>query len=641
MDLSIVIPGRHEMFFRRTVEDVLAHTGRQTEVIAIVDGATCSSHPHANPPLPDDPRLRVERLDTVIGQRAATNLGVRMSRGRYVCKLDAHCSIDDGFDAKVVAAGDELGHDVTQIPRMFNLHAFNWKCEGCGAETYQGPTPTLCETCAKTAHVPGGPFVRKMLWAARENRKTDFARFDHTLHFQYWPECGKRPESKGEIADVLSSVGACFVMRRARFDELGGLDETHGSWGQFGVEIACKSWLSGGRQVVNKRTWFAHMFRTQGGDFGFPYRISGADQERARKYSRDLWLHNRWPGQVRPLSWLIDKFAPITGWHGPEGAEALAQVQEAGREWSATHTETSGGGAMATVSTGTVPPSASAGDAGSAPRITSPAVIAGSSSAGTARATLPILPGAKWAVSADRAVSKGIIYYTDNRTPPAIREAVARQIDAAGLPVVAAVLPGGVTPAHWTTVTVDAERGYLTMFRQILAALEASTADVIYHCEHDVLYHQSHFEFTPPRADTFYYNQHTFKVDAQTGQALFYYCSQVSGLCASRDLLVDHYRKRVALVAEHGFSRELGFEPGTNKAQRSFETRTAETWLSPWPNVDVRHGANLTRSRWSQDQFRNKSTCQGWMLVDEVPGWGVTKGRFAAFLADLAGKRAA
>jgi len=39
--------------------------------------------------------------------------------------------------------------------------------------------------------------------------------------------------------------------------ELEGLDERHGFWGQFGTEISCKSWLSGGRQVVNKKTWFA------------------------------------------------------------------------------------------------------------------------------------------------------------------------------------------------------------------------------------------------------------------------------------------------------------------------------------------------------------------------------------------------
>lgn len=238
-------------------------------------------------------------------------------------------------------------------------------------------------------------------------------------------------------------------------------------------------------------------------------------------------------------------------------------------------------------------------------------------------------------------MTKGVIYYSDCRGDQEVLQAVRDQIvrAAMNLPVVSATLQ----PATWfasyrpfvTEIVLPLERGYVAMFRQILAALEASTADVVFHCEHDVLYHPSHFGFVPPRADTFYYNQHVYKVDAATGQALHYRCNQVSGLCASRELLVDHYRRRVAWVEAHGFERALGFEPGTNKFQRAFDDRGSETWWSPVPNVDVRTGFNLTKSRWSQAEFRNKSTCQGWTMADAIPGWGVTKGRFREFLADV------
>ena len=123
-------------------------------------------------------------------------------------------------------------------------------------------------------------------------------------------------------------------MRRERFLALGGLDEAHGSWGQFGTELACKSWLSGGQQVVNKLTWFAHLFRTRSG-FSFPYEQHGSQIQRAREYSQRLWLENRWPGQVRPLAWLLDYFAPIRGWHDPEGARQLAFVQARGKTFTA------------------------------------------------------------------------------------------------------------------------------------------------------------------------------------------------------------------------------------------------------------------------------------------------------------------
>jgi hypothetical protein len=46
--------------------------------------------------------------------------------------------------------------------------------------------------------------------------------------------------------------------------------------------------------------------------------LTGTDQKYAKKYSRDLWLNDRWEGAVHPLSWLIEKFKPVPDWH--EGA---------------------------------------------------------------------------------------------------------------------------------------------------------------------------------------------------------------------------------------------------------------------------------------------------------------------------------
>jgi hypothetical protein len=173
------------------------------------------------------------------------------------------------------------------------------------------------------------------------------------------------------------------------------------------------------------------------------------------------------------------------------------------------------------------------------------------------------------------------------------------------------------------------------MFKQILAALEKSTAEIIYFCEHDVLYHPSHFDFTPPRKDVYYYNEHTYKVDSNTGQALFYYTKQTSGLCAYRELLLQHYRERVRRVEAEGFTRKMGFEPGTHSPPNGVDHFKAEAFWSEVPNVDIRHTKNLTESRWSQDQFRSQRSCKGWKLVDEVPCWGKTKGRFSEFLSGV------
>lgn len=556
-DLSVLIPARNELFLERTVDDVLANSSERTEVIVVLD----ESWP--NEPMPQKDRVKVIYCAESIGQRAATNLAAKASRAKFIMKLDAHCSVDKGFDEKLMA---ECEYDWTVIPRQYNLHAFDWMCDKCGHRTYQGPTPKACEKCRSIQ------LHREIVWKPRRSRQTTAWRFDSNLHFQYWGELSKRPEYAGKkFTPTMSCLGACWFLHRERYWELGGLDELHGSWGQMGTEIACKSWLSGGQMLVNHDTWFAHMFRTQGGDFSFPYPISGTDQEKARAHSRRLWIEGSWPQAKYPLSWLIKKFAPVPDWPEVEAEETQKEV------------------------------------------------------------------------------TKGIIYYTDNRLEgseigPLVRNQIKRSVNGHE------IVSSSLKPIEFgKNVTLNAERGILTMFKQILAALEASTADVIFFCEHDVLYHPSHFDFIPPRRDVFYYNVNTYKVDSETGQALFYYTDQTSGLCAYRGLLIEHYQKRISKVEQNaadlrsrgekvkndGYSRHMGFEPGKHRFPRGVDNYKAERWMSEFPNVDIRHNANLTPSRWDQSQFRNPDACLGWKMSDSVPGWGITKGRFKEFLADV------
>lgn len=303
-DLSIIIPSRNEMFLANTIEDILKNSSKRTEVIAILDGYW------PDPPIVDNDRVTLVHHTVPVGQRGGTNEGARVSQAKYIMKADAHCAFDKNFDTKLIAELE--GHeDWTMIPRMWNLHAFDWQCDKCGKRTYQGPKLEKCDACE------GTEFHREIVWRPRSRTITDFARFDNTMHFQYWRDFGNRPQAQGDIADTMCHVGACWMMHRDRFWELEGMDEKHGSWGQMGVEVSCKSWLSGGRQVVNKKTWFAHMFRTRQ-DFSFPYKISGHDQERARIYSRDLWMNNKWHKQTKELKWLIEKFAPVPTWENTQ-----------------------------------------------------------------------------------------------------------------------------------------------------------------------------------------------------------------------------------------------------------------------------------------------------------------------------------
>ncbi len=556
-DLSVIIPARNEEFLQHTIDNLLGNIRGRTELIVVLDGYWPDEG------IPVDPRVTVIHHQESIGQRAAVNEAARLSQAKYLMKLDAHCTVDEGFDIKLAA---DCEYDWTVIPAMYNLHAYDWQCGGCGHRTYHGPKPTRCESekCPNTTD-----FHKAIVFEPRLKRRTEFACFDKELHFQYWREYKKRPEAQGDIVDVMSSVGACFFMHRERFWELGGMDEAHGSWGQFGVEVACKAWLSGGRHVVNKKTWFSHLFRTQKG-FGFPYAISGNQVERARKHSRHLWQGDKWDKATRKFQWILDKFAPIPDWH----EEALTPQQR----------------------------------------------------------TTTDKPVSNRAVNSQN-LTKGLVYYTDNQCEERITNVVRQNLAsiANGFPIVSV----SQYPIDFgrQNIVLPEPRGDLTMFKQILAGLEAIDTDVVFLVEHDVIYHPSHFEFTPARADVFYYNQNTWKVDAKTGRALFYHTKQVSGLCAYRELLLEHYRKRVKRVEEEGFSRRMGFEPGSHRRKERIDDYAAEAWMSEHPNLDLRHASNRTANRWSKSQFRNQPV--GWQMADRVPFWGITKGRFDEVLREI------
>jgi len=238
------------------------------------------------------------------------------------------------------------------------------------------------------------------------------------------------------------------------------------------------------------------------------------------------------------------------------------------------------------------------------------------------------------------ATERGIIYYTDNRLRLSIARPVQKQIKSIakdrGLPIVSATLKPMAHMGH--NIRLKGEPSYLMMFKQILTALQASRAKYVFFTEHDVLYHPSHFDFTPPRDDRFYYNFNWWCVRTKDGLATHWDAYKVSQLCANRELLIGHYRKRVAIVEEYGYNNSMGFEPGAHNTEESVATRDnsaipkdiyvddilMDSWRSESPNIDIRgHGQNLSDSKWSLKDFRDKAAAVNFTqsTVDKIPSW--------------------
>lgn len=519
MDLTVIIPARNEEFLDRTIQDVLTNIRSNTEIIAILDGYL------PNPPLKPDPRVTIIYNPVATGQRAAANQAAKIAKGKYLMKIDAHVALDEGFDTKMLDAFKITGDNVTMIPVMRNLHVFDWVCAE-GHRRYQSPSGN-CEECGK-------PTTKDIVWIAKTSPQTHSFRFDKTMHFQYWGEWSKT--QTGDLRESMSIQGSCFMLSREKYFELDICSEDFHSWGQQGVEVACKTWLSGGRVIVNMKTWYAHMFRTRGGDFGFPYSNPQDKVNENRELSRELFQRDKWPQAIHKFQWILDKFNPP--------------------DWG---------------------------------------------------------------------ISKGMIYYTTNTLDEHIAKPVRDQLQKISREKKINIVSSSLKKMDFGVKNVrfpSLKPSYLTMFKQILGALENSSADIIFFTEHDVLYHPSHFDFEPPRKDTFYYNQNIWYL-RQDGHALHYDVNQLSGLCVWKDAAIKHFRERYERFSKEEFTRNTGFEPFTHNRVQWNNTFEMATWKSEYPNIDIRFGVNSTGMRWEKEEYRNQQLLINWQETENftISGW--------------------
>lgn len=229
---------------------------------------------------------------------------------------------------------------------------------------------------------------------------------------------------------------------------------------------------------------------------------------------------------------------------------------------------------------------------------------------------------------------KGIIYYTDNRLKEPIFSTVQEQLLNANLPIISVSL----SPINLGyNIVFDGVPGYVSMVSQILTGLKASTAEYIFFCEHDVLYHPSHFDFTPKRDDIFYYNLNNWRWDYPNDRLIRYDgLTSLSQLCASRKLLIDYYELLLKKIIERGVeklnikdpyqARVWGYEPGRKKMRNgSLIDISYEDWSSEFPNIDIRHSQTFSLPKVKIKDFYRKPTNWKEISIDKVEGWDLKK----------------
>lgn len=99
-----------------------------------------------------------------------------------------------------------------------------------------------------------------------------------------------------------------------------GLDSEHyGTFTQEAQEISMATWLSGGRVLVNKKTYYAHFHKgKRGKGYGFSneqYRRHMQGTEKGRLYCIDYWLNTK--SYFHDFDWFInEQFPTMRGWEG-------------------------------------------------------------------------------------------------------------------------------------------------------------------------------------------------------------------------------------------------------------------------------------------------------------------------------------
>lgn len=216
----------------------------------------------------------------------------------------------------------------------------------------------------------------------------------------------------------------------------------------------------------------------------------------------------------------------------------------------------------------------------------------------------------------DEVTRKTIVYYTDNtfKLADVVRDNLLRM----GIPIISV----SHRPLDFgkNIVVGDIGRSFESIYKQILTGIENAKNGVIYLCEHDNIYHRSHFDFIPARTDTFYYNSNRWRLRLDDGKASYYDGIQaVSQLVAFKKVLLRHYRERQKRKFKY-------HEPGLDRGYRY------EEFASEYPNIDIRHKGTITGG----DKFTsNKGKRRNFVLADEIPFWGRTYGCMGEFINGL------
>jgi len=268
--VSIVIPSRTERFLNRTIQDILEKATGEIEIFPVLDGYEDEPYEKII-----DPRVKYISFPYtgVLTKRQAINTAVSLSKGEFVMSVDAHCCVAPGFDEQL--AKDHGADNWVQVPRRSRLlhetwTATNWEKPPIDYEYFMWQKLKIGRIAAYK-------------WDVKTMANLD------------------KP-----IDDIMTMQASLWFMKKSWFEKMGFMCvEGYTGWGQEGEEICLETMKNGGRAVVNKNTWYAHLHKGQ--VHGRMYRWTQHDIQPSYDYSYDYWINKNKDFFIS----VIEKFWPI------------------------------------------------------------------------------------------------------------------------------------------------------------------------------------------------------------------------------------------------------------------------------------------------------------------------------------------
>lgn len=218
--------------------------------------------------------------------RGAINAGVAISNGEFIMKIDGHVLFEEGFDLKILETFED---NWIVVPRRFRLDGDTWSIQ-------QDGKPPI------DYHYLSHPDDPKN-WGGRR------------MHGKNWEErtVERLNDPRYTIDETMVFQGSCWVMKRSYFEYLELMDwEHYGTFTSESEEICFKSWTTGGKSMVNKNVWYAHLHK--GKKYGRGYAMLKQPEERGNEFLNQ-WLNRKmWHKQIHPLTYLIERFYPVPSW---------------------------------------------------------------------------------------------------------------------------------------------------------------------------------------------------------------------------------------------------------------------------------------------------------------------------------------